>query len=76
MVARCFLSAFEKCGDWLQLLKESTSKMHLGSLRIYATDYNLLTFDKLKVIDPEARTGASTMYPVVKVMNLGLKLGF
>ncbi len=56
--------------------KKALQKMHLGSLRIYATGYNLLTFDKLKVIDPEARTGASTMYPVVKVMNLGLKLGF
>lgn len=56
--------------------KKTLKKVHLGSLRIYATGYNLLTFDKLKVIDPEASTGSGTMYPVVKVMNLGLKVGF
>lgn len=56
--------------------KKALRKMHLGSLRIYATGYNLLTLDKLKVIDPESSTGSSTMYPVVKVVNLGLKVGF
>lgn len=56
--------------------KKALRKMHLGNLRIYATGYNLLTFDKLKVIDPEANTGSSTLYPVVKVVNLGLKVGF
>lgn len=56
--------------------KKALQKMHLGSLRVYATGYNLLTFDKLKVIDPEAATGTSSMYPIVMVMNLGLKVGF
>nr|WP_302830219.1 TonB-dependent receptor [uncultured Bacteroides sp.] len=56
--------------------KNTLQKMHLGSLRIYATGYNLLTFDKLKVLDPEAKTGTSSKYPVVMVVNLGLKVGF
>lgn len=56
--------------------KRMLQRMHVGSFRIYATGYNLLTFDKLKVIDPEARTGSSAMYPVIMVVNLGLKVGF
>lgn len=58
------------------LSKKALQKMHVGSLRVYATGYNLLTFDKLKVIDPEAGTGSSAMYPVVMVINFGLKVGF
>ncbi|MDD4199280.1 MAG: TonB-dependent receptor [Paludibacter sp.] len=56
--------------------KKTLQKMQLSSMRVYATGYNLLTFDKLKVIDPEAKTGTNAMYPVVMVMNLGLKVGF
>lgn len=58
------------------LPKKVLQKMHLGSMRVFATGYNLLTFDKLKIIDPEARTGTGTLYPVVMVVNLGLKVGF
>lgn len=58
------------------LPKKTLQKMHIGSLRVFATGYNLLTFDKLKVIDPEAKTGTSTLYPVIMVVNLGLKVGF
>ena len=56
--------------------RSAIQKMHLSTLRIYATGYNLLTFDKLKVLDPEAKTGTSSKYPVVMVVNLGLKVGF
>ena len=56
--------------------KKALQKIHLGSLRVYATGYNLITFDKLKVIDPEAKTGVSSNYPVVMVVNLGVKVGF
>ena len=56
--------------------KSTLQKMHIGSLRVYATGYNLLTLDKLKVVDPESKTGTSSKYPVVMVVNLGLKVGF
>lgn len=49
--------------------------MKLGSLRIYASGYNLLTFDKLKIVDPETDADGQ-VYPLVKVFNVGLKLGF
>ena len=48
----------------------------IGSLRVYATGYNLLTFDKLKIVDPESDPSGNAMYPVVRVVNFGLKVGF
>lgn len=50
-------------------------RAHLGSLRIFMSGYNLLTFDKLKVSDPEANPSGSA-YPLIKVINCGLKVGF
>lgn len=51
-------------------------KAKLGQLRIYLSGYNLLTFDKLDVLDPETTNTMSPAYPVIKVVNMGLKLGF
>lgn len=56
--------------------KEMIKKMHMGTLRIYATGYNLLTLDKLKVVDPESKPSSTSAYPVMMVFNLGLKVGF
>lgn len=42
----------------------------------FATGYNLLTLDKLKIVDPESRPNGNAMYPVVMVINMGLKVGF
>ena len=46
------------------------------SLRIYFNGYNLLTFDRLKITDPESRTGSDSMYPVMKIFNAGVKINF
>lgn len=51
-------------------------KAHLQNLRLFVSGYNLLTFDKLKIVDPETRPSNTSMYPVVRVFNLGLKVGF
>lgn len=50
-------------------------KMHVGSLRVFMSGYNLLTFDNFKVSDPESDPNG-TAYPLIKVMNFGLKVGF
>ena len=50
-------------------------KAHIGSLRIFMSGYNLLTFDNFKVSDPESDP-AGTAYPLIKVVNVGLKVGF
>ena len=51
-------------------------KMKLSQFRIYVSGFNLLTFDKLKILDPEQTNTYSGDYPLVKVVNFGLKLGF
>ena len=56
--------------------KKVLNRMHFGSLRVYATGYNLLTFDKLDVIDPESKSAARANYPLVMVINFGVKVGF
>lgn len=50
-------------------------KAHIGSLRIFLSGYNLLTFDSFKVSDPESDPDG-TAYPLIKVVNVGLKVGF
>lgn len=50
-------------------------RLHLGSARIYVNGTNLLTFSAFKTWDPEM--GASGLgYPIQKVINVGVLLGF
>ena len=52
----------------------------ISNLRISATGQNLLTFDHIKVFDPEASGISSNMgiynYPLMRVFNLGLNFTF
>lgn len=50
----------------------------LNNLNLYVSSYNLLTFDKIGFIDPEAPTGGgnSNQYPIAKMVTAGLKLSF
>lgn len=50
-------------------------KLGMQSLRLYANGYNLLTFDKLKVLDPEEPSGEGG-YPLSKIFNLGVNIQF
>jgi TonB-linked SusC/RagA family outer membrane protein len=50
-------------------------KLHLGNGRIYINGINLLTISAFKLWDPEM--GASGLgYPVQKVLNAGMSIGF
>ncbi len=51
-------------------------KLRLGSLRVYANGFNLLTFDKYKNIDPEGDSQTGVFYPQQKTFNLGVNVGF
>ena len=51
-------------------------KAGIKQFRIFGSGYNLLTIDKLKIADPESNTGHNPEYPVMKVFNLGLRVGF
>lgn len=51
-------------------------KMKLNSCRLYMNGYNLLTFTGFKWGDPESRQSDRPNYPLTRVFNIGLKLGF
>lgn len=51
-------------------------KVGLRNMRIYVSGYNLLTFDKLKVFDPEASSSSGQYYPQKRVFNAGISLTF
>ena len=56
-------------GNWMK-------KIHLKNMRIYASGENLLTFDRLKIADPEATDDKLFEYPLQMIFNLGLNLNF
>lgn len=57
------------------LPKEWTSKARIQNLRLYVTGSNLLSFSKFKLWDPEMGDNGLG-YPVQRVFNIGLQLGF
>jgi TonB-linked SusC/RagA family outer membrane protein len=48
----------------------------VDNCRVYVSGYNLLTFTGFKYGDPESRTSSRPQYPLTRVFNLGLKVGF
>ena len=49
-----------------------TKRFGVSNLRVYANGYNLLTFDRLKFMDPEGQRD----YPLIKIFNLGVNVTF
>jgi hypothetical protein len=45
-------------------------------LRIYVSGTNLLTYDYIKIIDPETSSSDGTGYPQMKLWNMGFNLQF
>ena len=58
-------------GKWL-----GGSVSGVNNLRIFIGGYNLLTFDKLKIVDPETGDSEAQNYPQVRIFNAGVKLTF
>ncbi|WP_106830609.1 SusC/RagA family TonB-linked outer membrane protein [Parabacteroides pacaensis] len=56
-------------GSWMK-------KIHLKNMRIYASGENLLTFDHLKIADPESTDDRRFEYPLQMIFNVGLNLNF
>ena len=49
----------------------------ISALRMYVNGFNLLTWDKLKVIDPEAQpANRGNFYPQQRIYNLGVNVTF
>ena len=49
-------------------------KIGLERLRVYANAYNLLTFDNIKIIDPEVNQGSGRQYPQPKTITFGVNV--
>jgi len=52
---------------------EALKRLGMTSMRIYASGYNLLTWSKLELMDPEQ---VQSTYPLVRIINLGVNLTF
>jgi TonB-dependent starch-binding outer membrane protein SusC len=53
-----------------------STRLGLQRMRVYANGLNLLTWDTLKIMDPEARNATANYYPQKRVINFGLSLTF
>ena len=50
-------------------------KVNLGSLRAFINGNNLLTFDQIKIVDPESNDGTGA-YPLQRSINVGVQINF
>lgn len=48
----------------------------ISNLRIYANGLNLITWDKMKIWDPESTSGNGQYYPQARVLNVGARIAF
>jgi TonB-linked SusC/RagA family outer membrane protein len=48
----------------------------MKQFRLYVTGYNIFTWDKLKVLDPEMYTRERSDYPVMRILNFGINATF
>ena len=48
----------------------------INGLRLYINGTNLLTFDKLDIMDPEMTGGSAQYYPQLKSVNFGLNFTY
>ncbi|MBE9460722.1 SusC/RagA family TonB-linked outer membrane protein [Dyadobacter subterraneus] len=55
---------------------EIGKKIGVGTFRVYANALNLLTWDKIKIWDPESTSGNGQYYPQSKIINMGVRVSF
>jgi TonB-linked SusC/RagA family outer membrane protein len=51
-------------------------QMGISQFRVFGNAYNVLTFDYLKIADPETQTSSRPTYPTMRIMNIGLNVSF
>lgn len=56
-------------GNWMKTI-------YLKNMRVYASGENLLTFDHIRIADPEATDNKRFEYPLQMIFNVGLNLNF
>lgn len=58
------------------LPNDFVKRIGMNSIRFYSNGMNLLTFDKIKIWDPESESGSGQFYPQSKIITFGIKAGF
>ncbi len=58
------------------LPSELINRFKINSLRFYVNGLNLITWDKLKILDPESDNTTGQYYPQAKLINAGLTVTF
>ncbi|MEB2774739.1 TonB-dependent receptor [Algoriphagus sp. D3-2-R+10] len=53
-----------------------TEKVGIKNARLYVNGLNLITWDKLKILDPESSSSNGQYYPQARVINTGLSVSF
>jgi TonB-linked SusC/RagA family outer membrane protein len=51
-------------------------KSYISNFRVYVNGLNLVTWDKMKIWDPESTTGSGQYYPQARILNAGLRVTF
>ncbi|MBO9205201.1 MULTISPECIES: TonB-dependent receptor [Niastella] len=51
-------------------------KAGINSFRLYVNGINLITFDKMKIWDPESTSGNGQYYPQSRILNMGARISF
>jgi TonB-linked SusC/RagA family outer membrane protein len=55
---------------------EALNRVGVKMMRVYLNGFNVITFSRLEIADPESRPGRNPEYPLIKIYNAGLKLNF
>jgi TonB-linked SusC/RagA family outer membrane protein len=53
-----------------------SKKIGMSNLRIYVSGLNLITWDKMKIWDPESISSDGQYYPQAKILNTGVRVTF
>ena len=51
-------------------------KVGISNFRLYANALNALTWDKMKIWDPESTSGSGQYYPQARIINTGIRVSF
>jgi len=58
------------------LASKISSRYGISRVRVYVNALNLLTWDKMKIWDPESTSGSGQYYPQARIINAGIRVTF
>ncbi|HTN37528.1 MAG TPA: TonB-dependent receptor [Arachidicoccus sp.] len=67
---------FQNAEIGYSLSDKVTEKLHISKTRFFINSTNLVTWDKIKIVSPEANEGSHAGYPQQRIINFGLQINF